>query len=973
MGLVNRLFQPIQRLLGVPAVETDDAWRRRLLNILLLVMALFTLVELLEAMGILTGVVRPNWRDKRILLSLLVVAIGGAAVFLVNRFWSGRVARWLFLFLLASSVFIGNLGDLRSGRSLISFAVPIVAASVLVRPYVSLVVACVIVLAVVFVGAGFLGVGVDIVALLAFFLIAVVSWIAAQSLERVMAELQAANRELDQRVCERTSALERRSVQLRTASEVARDATVTLEVEKLLDEAVRLISERFGFYHAGVFLLDEKGEYVVLRAASSEGGRRMLARKHKLAVGKEGIVGHVAETLEPLVVLDVGKEAAFLLNPDLPATRSEMALPLTSRGRLIGVLDVQSTQENIFTAEDVATLQTMADQLANAIENARLFDELGRRVEELAVLHNIDMAITSTLNLNEVLRAIYEQVSALINAAAFHIALYNQERGLLLCSLSVKKGEYQPSFALRCASSEEDDPLVGQVIRTRQAVWIEDVELLDEEQRRLVEKSVFIDDSTRAAMMLPLIVRDRVVGVMSAQSSEPRAFGEDDRRLFTGVARQAAIAITNAWMYEEMARHTRDLRLLADASAGIVGSLDPQGIVNSLLAALVQRFRSPCSISLMDPDCENASVAAVWMPDDEPPLRPVGFSLRVSEHEWLRWMIETRRLIYIPDVERSDWWSRIGGEERELNRRHNTQAILILPMLSQERLVGVASLRFREPLSEPVSDQLDWAQALVNYAAVALANAQLYRKLEAQAEELSRAYEELKEIDRLRAQLVQNVSHELRTPLGLIKGYIELLLDGDLGPVAESQRAAMQVIRERTAVLARLVNNLTVLQATPQEVMALTPISVIDLVRKVLASFLGAAQEAGVVFREYLPDDLPLVMGDRDRLELVFGHLVDNAIKFSPGGGVVTLRAWSEQESVCVSVSDEGIGIPPEHLDRIFERFYQVDGSTKRRFGGMGIGLALVWEVVEAHGGTVRVESEPGKGSTFIVSLPRQA
>jgi signal transduction histidine kinase len=115
---------------------------------------------------------------------------------------------------------------------------------------------------------------------------------------------------------------------------------------------------------------------------------------------------------------------------------------------------------------------------------------------------------------------------------------------------------------------------------------------------------------------------------------------------------------------------------------------------------------------------------------------------------------------------------------------------------------------------------------------------------------------------------------------------------------------------------------------------------------------------------------LPLVMGDQERLELVFGHLMENAIKFSPNGGTVTLRAWADEKMVRVSIVDEGIGISPSLLSRIFERFYQVDGSTKRRFGGMGIGLALVWEIIEVHGGSVQVESEPGKGSTFTVSLP---
>ena len=192
---------------------------------------------------------------------------------------------------------------------------------------------------------------------------------------------------LEQRVAERTETLQRRTMQLEAAARVAREAAAIRDVDTLLTEAVRLISDRFGFYHAGIFLLDETGEYAVLRAASSEGGRRMLERGHKLAVGKVGIVGYVAETGEPRIALDVGEDAVFFDNPDLPLTRSEMALPLRVYGRVIGVLDVQSEQPAAFTEEDVAVLQVMADQIALAIENARLLEESQRALQELERLY----------------------------------------------------------------------------------------------------------------------------------------------------------------------------------------------------------------------------------------------------------------------------------------------------------------------------------------------------------------------------------------------------------------------------------------------------------------------------------------------------------------------------------------------------------------------------------------------------------
>jgi GAF domain-containing protein/HAMP domain-containing protein len=180
---------------------------------------------------------------------------------------------------------------------------------------------------------------------------------------------------LEQRVAERTQALERRAIQLQAAADVGSTAARLRDLDELLRQATRLISQRFGFYHVGIFLLDERAEYAVLRATNSEGGQRMLARGHKLKVGQVGIVGFVSGSGQPRIALNVGEDSAFFNNPDLPATQSEMALPLIVGGKTLGVLDIQSTQEAAFTQEDITTVKVLADQIAIAIENARLFSE----------------------------------------------------------------------------------------------------------------------------------------------------------------------------------------------------------------------------------------------------------------------------------------------------------------------------------------------------------------------------------------------------------------------------------------------------------------------------------------------------------------------------------------------------------------------------------------------------------------------
>lgn len=207
----------------------------------------------------------------------------------------------------------------------------------------------------------------------------------ARKLEQVSREALQANQRLEKQ----SGQLERRAAVLALSAEVAQAAAAQHELGELLDTTVNLIATRFNYYHAGVFLLDDAGEWAVLRAANSQGGQALLARGHRLRVGQEGIVGYVTHTGQPRLALDVGADAVHFANPDLPETHSEVAVPIHARGVLIGALDVQSVEVNAFTAEDVRALETLANQVGVAIDNARLIQETNRRLAELMALQQI--------------------------------------------------------------------------------------------------------------------------------------------------------------------------------------------------------------------------------------------------------------------------------------------------------------------------------------------------------------------------------------------------------------------------------------------------------------------------------------------------------------------------------------------------------------------------------------------------------
>ncbi|HNR01053.1 MAG TPA: response regulator [Anaerolineaceae bacterium] len=254
--------------------------------------------------------------------------------------------------------------------------------------------------------------------------------------------LESRVRERTRQLAEQNEALQLRSRQLQTVADVARNIVSTRQVDSLLELVTRLVSERFGFYHSGIFLLDEASEYAVLRAASSPGGIKMLERKHKLRVGQVGIVGYVTGTGEPRIATDVGADAVFFNNPDLPETRSEMALPLKLGDLIIGALDVQSIEPDAFTQEDIALFTTLADQISVAIENANAYEVSQQNLEEMKELDRVKSQFLANMShelrtpLNSVIgfsRVILKGIDGPINETQAQdiTAIYNSGMHLL--------------------------------------------------------------------------------------------------------------------------------------------------------------------------------------------------------------------------------------------------------------------------------------------------------------------------------------------------------------------------------------------------------------------------------------------------------------------------------------------------------------------------------------------------------------
>jgi signal transduction histidine kinase len=249
-------------------------------------------------------------------------------------------------------------------------------------------------------------------------------------------------------------------------------------------------------------------------------------------------------------------------------------------------------------------------------------------------------------------------------------------------------------------------------------------------------------------------------------------------------------------------------------------------------------------------------------------------------------------------------------------------------------------------------------------------NQKLVERLERQVRELSAANAELQELDRMKSQFLATLSHELRTPLTSILGYLELFERRTLGPLNDVQTQAIGVISRNSRTLTRILNNLLYLQEVRTNPLRPVPLALDDLARTIVGEYQLAAREAGIVLHATLQPEV-VYQGDQTGITQSFRALIDNAVKFTPRGGRVDVNLAGEPTRVILRVTDTGIGIPAENLEKIFLPFYQVDDSLARPYPGAGLGLAIARHVAEAHSGQVSVRSQPGQGSTFTLVLPR--
>ncbi|HXV84281.1 MAG TPA: GAF domain-containing protein [Candidatus Binatia bacterium] len=638
-----------------------------------------------------------------------------------------------------------------------------------------------------------------------------------------------------------------------------------------------------------------------------------------------------------------------------------LAVPLLRHGVSIGAIMIRRTELRPFTEKQIALLKTFADQAVIAIENARLFKELQERNSELrealehqtATAEVLGIISRSPTDVQPVLDAIVESAARVCGID--DVVLRLREGNAMVAKAHI--GSVPISAGRMQINTDEPQ---HRWIREHGTLHIPDVR---DQSDSPLDTPMMATGSYRTFLSAPLRQQGEVIGMLNARRTEVRPFTPAQIKLLETFADQAVIAIENVRLFKELRDRNRDL----------TEALEQQMATGKILEVIAS---SPTDLQpVMDTIAE--SVARLCEANDALIFRLAGDSLMrfanfgslpaelgggtvISRNSIPGRAVIDREIVHIHDlaaIPESELWARFA-------RRVGVRTALAIPLLREGIPIGVIMIRRTEvrPFSEK---QIALLKTFADQAVIAIENVRLFKELEDKNRQIEAA-------NRHKSEFLANMSHELRTPLNAIIGFSEVLGERMFGELNEKQAEYTDDILTSGRHLLSLINeilDLSKVEAGRMELELATfdlPLA-IDNARTFVRE---RAVKHGINLDVTIDDRLGEFVGDERKIKQVLLNLLSNAVKFTPEGGRIGINARQADGSVEISVSDTGIGIAPEDQSRIFEEFRQVGGDNAKKVEGTGLGLTLAKKFVELHGGTIWVESEVGKGSTFTFTLP---
>lgn len=786
----------------------------------------------------------------------------------------------------------------------------------------------------------------------------------------------------------RTSLLRRLEERTRELAETLEQQTATAEILRVISSSpgdtrpiFAAIAERAtrlcqGLFTA-VFRYDGEQLHFVAHHNLSPGGLEFVRTAYPMRPHRGQLAGRAILERGVIHVPDLAADPEY----DHEAARrggwrSMLAVPMLREGVPIGTINVAREEPAPFSEKQIALLQTFAAQAVIAIENGRLFQELqartreqGRSVEELRALSELGQAVSSTLDLPTVLATVVTRAVQL--TATEGGAIYEYEEATRTFHLrAAHRMQDELVEALQAEPIRLGEGATGRAAALRAPVQVADV-LAEGESTPARVRSLLVRLGYRSVLAVPLLREQRIMGALTVWRQAAGEFPPAVVDLLQTFAGQSALAIQNARLFREIEAKGRELEGLSrnlEQLYQLSTTLQEPLSLREQLGRVLEAARQVVDLDRVFVLAATAEgdrlVHLAWAGPDEPGWTvPEGFEIPLAEAGILGHVFRQGVPVLADEAHPVPPELRL-RPPYDL-RAFRTRSFLAVPMIARGRAVGVLTAdnkRTRRPIPPQT---LELLRTFAAHAAMAVDNARLFRELEQKTRELEAA-------SRHKSEFLANMSHELRTPLNAIIGFSEVLQERMFGELNPKQAEYVHDIHDSGRHLLSLINDILDLSKVEAGRMELE-LSRFDLPAALEGCLLMVRERAsqhGLALTLEVDPRLGPFVGDERKIRQVVLNLLSNAVKFTPPGGEVAVTAAPTEGGVAIAVRDTGIGIAPEDQEAIFEEFRQVGTDYARKREGTGLGLTLARRFVALHGGRLEVRSEPGRGSTFTVTLP---
>ncbi|MEJ2746467.1 MAG: GAF domain-containing protein [Anaerolineae bacterium] len=703
--------------------------------------------------------------------------------------------------------------------------------------------------------------------------------------------------------------LDRRSHQVRLSTQITQEIATAPNLPHLYERVVTLVKETFGYYHVQLLQHDPALDVMALVVGYGQIGEQMEAMHHSMPMGV-GLIGVAAATGQTVLRPVTSDDPDWQPNPLLPDTKGEIAVPIKLGDTILGVLDVQHDVPEALDENDQILLEGLCGQIAVAIEDTQLRQEMADRLRELDTLQRY----MSREGWKE-----YQSEKIQVN-------------GFLYSKVGVQPLARDKATAVSPPSNNN-----GQTT-SKQPFPVGDISL-------------------------PLTVRGQAIGNIGIEDDPDKPLTEQDSEFLNAIARQISEALEAARLFEQtqdalsgQEQMAAELQTVAEVSTAASTILDVDTLLQTVVELVKLRFGLyHAHIYLVDEE-SNSLVLRAGAGDVGQIMVLEGRSIRFNAESLVARAARTRKGFIENDVRKI-----VDFLPHPL--LPNTRAEMAIPLIVGSRLIGVMDLQ-SDKVGFFGEEAMQVQRTLASQIAVAVQNAAMYA---VQVETTSK----LREVDRLKSEFLASMSHELRTPLNSIIGFADVILEGLDGELNERMEQDVRLIKDSGTHLRDLIGDILDMSKIEAGRMELRyeEIDMRQMAHDILATANPLAHEKNLEMILELDDAVGTIEADRTRLRQVLWNIMGNAIKFTEKGSV-TLAITSQRDMIRIAIRDTGIGIKPEDMKVVFEQFRQVDGSLNRSVGGTGLGMPISKKLVELHGGEIGIESVPGQGSTFWFTLP---